>query len=111
MSPFETLTGRKMKIGLSDSSITSQSPRTVHSRIAENDYISKCKTASYADATRHTRPSNLQPGDYVLVRQKKANILSTPYSPSSYVITRKKDTMITAEWKSSGKDWMAGVTC
>ena len=80
ISPFEALTGRKMKIGLPDSPITGQTNKSAHSRITENDRISKCKMTSYADANRHTHRSDLQPGDYVLVRQKRMNKLSTPYS-------------------------------
>ena len=50
ISPFEALTGRKMKIGLPDSPITGQTNKSAHSRITENERISKCKMTSYADA-------------------------------------------------------------
>ncbi|MEG7525401.1 MAG: hypothetical protein M3H12_20340, partial [Chromatiales bacterium] len=53
------LTCRKMIIGLPDPPITSPTHQPVHNRIVENDRISKCKMANYADAKRHTQPSNL----------------------------------------------------
>ena len=83
-----------MKIGLPDSPITGQTNKSAHSRITKNDRISKCKMTSYANAKRHTRQSDLQPGDYVLVKQK--NTLSTTYSHHPYVV-QKKGTMITAQ--------------
>ena len=97
ISPFEALTGRKMKIGLPDSPITGQTNKSAYSRITENDRIIKCKMTSYADAKQHTCQSNLQPGDYVLVKQKRMNKLSTPYSHHPYVVIQKKGTMITAQ--------------
>ena len=84
ISPFEALTGHKMKIGLPDSSITDQTNKSAHSRITENDCISKCKLTSYADAKRQ------------IYNQERMNKLSTPYSHHPYVVVQKKDTMITA---------------
>ena len=52
---------------------------------------------SYADSKRHTRQSDLQPGDYVLLKQKRMNKLSTPYSHHAYVVVQKKGTLITAQ--------------
>jgi len=49
----------------------------------------------YADTkSRHRRVSV---GDTVLVRVQKTNKLSTPFSPSTYRVTRVKGTMVTAQ--------------
>lgn len=93
MSPFEALTGRKMKLGLP--SIPSQAPTPnnthdkINKKICENDYISKQKMCEYADRKRKTWqhfPS-------------KATIkkLTPPFSPLPYIITQKKGSMITAQ--------------
>jgi hypothetical protein len=47
----------------------------------------------YADNKQYVKPSQLQLGDAVLVRQQKTNKLSTPYDPRPLVITDKKGTM------------------
>jgi hypothetical protein len=47
----------------------------------------------------NVKPSQLQLGDIVLVRQQKTYKLSIPYDLKPLVITDKKGTMITAENK------------
>ena len=47
----------------------------------------------------NVKPSQLQLGDTVLVRQQKTYKLSTPYDLKRLVITDKKGTVITAEKK------------
>ena len=42
------------------------------------------------------RESNIKLGDTVLVKQPKANKLSTPFNPVPFVVEEKKGSMITA---------------
>ena len=98
ISPFEALTGRKMSIGL-PSPTPPPVPTPLNTRIAHNDTVSKQRMSAYADERRHTKQSGLQPGDHVLVRQPKKNKLSPPppFSPSPYIVTQKKGSMVTAK--------------
>ena len=52
--------------------------------------------AVYADNRRHTKPCNLQPGDQVLIKQKRLTKLTPPFSPDPYEITARKGSMLTA---------------
>ncbi|KAK7099608.1 hypothetical protein V1264_003723 [Littorina saxatilis] len=95
VSPFEALRGRKMNIGLPN--LAPVNPTPLHARLSHNVNVSKQKMASYANIHRHTSPSQLQPGDRVLVKQRKKNTLTTPFHPRPYTIIQKKGSMITAQ--------------
>jgi len=64
--------------------------------MAERDAEQKSKIKAYADSKLGTRPSNIKPGDTVLVKQKKKNKLSTPFNPEPLVVEEKKGSMVTA---------------
>ncbi|KAK7099318.1 hypothetical protein V1264_003469 [Littorina saxatilis] len=96
VSPFEALTKRKMNIGLPDCSLPLD-PIPVHTRMIHNDFLSKRKMTEFTDRKRHTQLCDINPGDHVLVKQKKLNKLSTPYSPLPYVVIKKKGSMLTAQ--------------
>lgn len=49
------------------------------------------------DQRTHAQKSSLQVGDIVLVRQRKANKLSTPFDPHPLVLADKKGSMVTAK--------------
>ena len=68
--------------------------------MVQNDKISKQKMKDYADTKRHAKPSDLIPGDHVLVKQPKTNKLKPLFNPEPYIIVQKKDNMITAKSKS-----------
>ena len=68
--------------------------------MVQNDKISKQKMKDYADTKRHAKPSDLIPGDHVLVKQPKANKLKPLFNPKPYIIVQKKGSMITAKSKS-----------
>ena len=98
-SPFEALTGRKMKFGLPNLPpipTSFQHPEAIHSRLSWNDNKAKQKMAEYADDRRRTKPSDLLPGDQVLVKQKKVTKLTPPFSPHPYQVVERKGSMVTA---------------
>ena len=51
--------------------------------MVQNDKISKQKMKDYADTKRHTKPSDLIPGDHVLVKQPKTNKMKPPVQPQT----------------------------
>ena len=64
--------------------------------MAERDAEQKSKIKVYADSKLGTKPSDIKPGDTVLVRQPKKNKLSTPFDPEPLVVEEKKGSMVTA---------------
>ena len=93
VSPFEALTGRKMRTQLPQVTF---SPLP-DSDIRENDNRQKAKMKADADEILHAKDSGISEGDAVLVRQKKQNKLSTPFSPHPLRVTTRKGNMVTAE--------------
>ena len=76
--------------------------------MAERDAEQKSKIKVYADLKLGAKPSDIKPGDTVLVRQPKKNKLSTPFNPEPLVVEGKKGSMVTASdgiksimWNSS----------
>ena len=49
---------------------------------------------------RKTRPSNINVGDTVLVKQKKTNKFSTNFAPTAYTVVRVKGSKIVARRSS-----------
>lgn len=95
LSPFEVLTGRKMRTSLPE--IVDHDESYLSPTIAANDCYSKTIQKQYADQNRNAQQHTLKPGDKVLVRQHKYNKLSTPFDPNPFVVTDTNDSMITAE--------------
>ena len=84
VSPSEALKGRKLKITLPEVSPTPARKHTLQETrktMAERDAEQKSKIKVYADSKLGTKPSNIKPGDTVLVRQTNKNKLSTPFNP------------------------------
>ena len=63
----------------------------------QRDANQKTKLMEYEDQRRHATPSNINPGDIVLVKQPKHNKTTTPYDSSPYVVTERKGTLVTAK--------------
>ena len=63
----------------------------------QRDANQKTKMKEYADQRRHATPSDINPGDIVLVKQPKHNKTTTPYDSSPYVVTERKGTLVTAK--------------
>ena len=95
VSPSEALNGRKLKTALPE---VSPAPARQQTRkiMAERDAEQKSKIKAYADSKLGTKPSDIKPGDTVLVRQPKKNKLSTLFNPEPLVVKEKKGSMVTA---------------
>ena len=96
ISPFEVLTGRQMNFGLQCPTLPTKAQSSMHSRVSQNDERAKQRMCIHADRLRHTKQSSLQPGDQVLIKQKKLTKLTPPFSPRPYEVTEKKGSMVTA---------------
>ena len=68
--------------------------------VVSSDQTAKEKIKKYADKLRKTCSHDIRNGDTVLVRQRRNNILSTPFEPIPYIVERVKGTMITASRKT-----------
>ena len=90
-----------MRVGLPERPLPHSDPSaSLHSRMVQNDKISKQKMKDYADTKRPAKPSDLIPGDHVLVKQPKTNKLKPIFNSKPYIVVQKKGSMITAKSKS-----------
>ena len=64
--------------------------------VKRKDDKAKAKIKVHADARFKAKPSRIDVGDLVLVRQRKHNKLSLRFDPSPFRVTSKRGTMITA---------------
>ncbi|GFR82381.1 Pol polyprotein [Elysia marginata] len=90
VSPHEALTGRKMKTSLPEIHVEMDSSSSTRYNLAMKDFISKAKQKEFADKTRKTEPHLLNIVETVLVRQRKTNKLTPPYTPKSYKVADVK---------------------
>ncbi|PIK56956.1 hypothetical protein BSL78_06157 [Apostichopus japonicus] len=93
VSPFELLYGRKMSIMLPDAKRELRD----FAGLRERDAQMKRKMKANADKSLHARESNIAIGDTVLAKQKKRNMLSTPYDPNPMTVTKRKGNCVTAK--------------
>ena len=63
--------------------------------IRERDEDAKAKMKLYTDKMRKAKPSEIQVGDIVMLKQKKQTKLSSKFDPVPFCVTRIKGTMIT----------------
>ena len=84
MSPAELLFGRKIRTKLPELSDVH-----VEQGVRDRDSEQKSKSKSYADSRRGARPSEVLPGDQVLVQQEKIDKLSTRFNPTPYTVVSK----------------------
>ena len=84
VSPAELLFGRKIRTKL-----PVLSDVHVEQGIRDRDCEQKSKSKSYADSRRGARPSEVLPGDQVLVQQEKRDKLSTRFNPTPYTVVSK----------------------
>jgi hypothetical protein len=56
----------------------------------DKDAVIKAKMSSNADQLRRARPSDLNAGDQILVRQQLTHKLSAPFYPTSFTIVSKE---------------------
>ena len=84
MSQAELLVGRKIRTKLPELSDVH-----VEQGVRDRDSEQKSKSKSYADSRRGARPSEVLPGDQVLVQQEKKDKLSTRFNPTPYTVVSK----------------------
>ena len=65
-------------------------------RAQETDSRRKAIMKQNADAKAYVRPTNIQPGDRLLLAQKKINKLTTPYELKPYTAITVNGSMVTA---------------
>ena len=98
ISPCEALNQRKLKTTLPEVMplVCQQTIVETQKNLAERDAEQKKKIKAYADQNLGVRENNIKLGDTVLIKQPKANKLSTPFNPVPLVVEEKKGSMITA---------------
>ncbi|GFN74628.1 transposon ty3-g Gag-Pol polyprotein [Plakobranchus ocellatus] len=62
-----------------------------------NDAAAKAKMKHYADCKSYIKRSDIQIGESVLVKQSDTTKPTTPYEPIPYMVSNKKESMITAK--------------
>ena len=92
-SPAELLFNRKIRGKLPELQSGSRSDLEVPDRDAEF----KAKTKAYADERRKAKPSDIQVGDQVLVRQEKTDKFSTTFNPTPYQVVSKTGNRVVVE--------------
>ena len=92
-SPAELLFNRKIKGKLPELHADYRPDLEIRDRDAEV----KAKTKAYADKFMNARPSDLQVGDQVLVRQEKKDNFSTPFNPSPFQDVSKTGNSVVVE--------------
>lgn len=95
VAPAELLYGRVIRGRLPHLEHNINS-RVVRNKALAKDAEAKCRMKLYADKRRHAKPSNIQVGDRVLVKQTKANKLTTRYEIRPRRVTEVNGSMITA---------------
>ena len=97
--PAESLFGRRIRTKLPELCERAVNDEEIRDRAWE-----KTKAKIYADASRGTQPCDLQEGDQVLLKQKKANKLSTNFQPEPYeIVERKGNSMMIQSSQKSQK--------
>lgn len=91
-SPSELLNGRKLKSTLPVLKQEQGSPD-----VRQTDARKKEQMKEYADRHNHAKASDLKVGDRVLIKQPKQNKMSTLFNPEPLEITKRKETMVTAQ--------------
>ena len=93
VSPAEALYQRKIRGKIP--TINNTPNREAIQNLPHRDYESKQKIKSYIDRRYHARDSKIDLGDYVLVKQKKKDKLSSRFDSQPYRITQRRGTMLT----------------
>ena len=70
----------------------------IASEMRDRDSGMKAKAKMYADNKRNTKPSDISPGDKVLVQQKRQKELSTPGAPEPHEIATKTGNSVIIEY-------------
>lgn len=75
-------------------------PTSDHETLVDLDRVKKAKMKEYADNCQHAKVSDIQEGDWVLVRQEQRAKTDSRYCHHPLQVTRRKGTMIRAASKT-----------
>ena len=95
ISPSEALYKRKIRGKVP--SIDDTPNMSALRNLPRRDQEQKQKMKRYFDKRYHVTENDICPGDYVLVKQRKRNKLSSRFDPQPYRITHRQGTMLTAK--------------
>lgn len=95
VSPAELLFNRVMRTKLPDIHKYSETDYYVRDRDAEK----KAQGKIYSDAKRGATPSNIQPGDFALMKKNKENKLSATYHSDPFKVVEKNGNSVVLESK------------
>ena len=90
-SPAELLYGRKIRTKLPGLRVRQQG--ALDTEVREKHGKEKQKQKAYADEKRKAKVKNMEPGDQVMVQQKKSTI-KTPWDPNPYTVTKVKGSQV-----------------
>ena len=105
-TPSKLLFNREMKSKLPQ--LVDLSTQT-YAEAKDKDSESKQKRADYADTRRGARENDITPGDTVLLKQRKANKLSTTFEDGQYEVTAKSGSEVVVT-SPEGVDYRRNVT-
>lgn len=92
-APATALFNRPVRIKLPEVQTTPHDQADIKWKDAQ----AKGKMKEYADRKAYVKPSNIRPGDTVLVKRDRSYKKSqTPYEPQPYIVTSCKGSMVTA---------------
>jgi hypothetical protein len=94
LPPGDVFRGRSIKTKLPE---LTQNVRFQDEGMRDLDRLKKDKYKQYADQRRHAKESEIHVGDKVLVKQKKENKLSTPFSPTEHTVIWKSGNSVAAQ--------------
>lgn len=92
--PATVMFNRSLRITLPEVPDPTKDP----ANIQQADQAAKQKMKQYADRKSYVKPSNLKPGDTVLLKRDKSyNKSTSPYETKPYIVVKRKGSMITAK--------------
>ena len=95
ISPSQALNSRKLKCEFPELQ-TPMQYRKHDNYLRERDARQKSKMKAYTDNLLHAKPSNIEEGDTVLVRQPKRTKHTPPFNPNPFEVTTRRGNMIVA---------------
>lgn len=103
-TPTEMMCGRTIRSKIPSLSDLQHCPR--FSDVADRDRILKEKGRETADNARHSKQSNLETGDSVLMKNVlPGNKLTSNFAANEYTVVDKKGSRVTVEDSTSGKTY------
>ena len=95
--PGEAFLGRKVRNKLPSVKVDNNQSQHTHEEMAKRDAHQKAVMKRKADGKTYVKPSNLKPGDTVLVKRPyNMSHGNTPYEEMPYTVTARKGSMVSA---------------